>query len=98
MAWHDWWRAPRMWAAVRVLDPEGTHASWMESFPWTRLPGVQLPADPKPTVGTLPADPVEVRRLLGDGSFGGAYARSDEDMLAVWAVGVEETRARIEGL
>ena len=96
--WHDWWRAPRTWAAVRALDPEGTHASWMESFPWTRLPGVEPPAEAKPTVGALPSDPAEVRRVLGDGSFGGAYARSDEDMLAVWAVGVEETRERIEAL
>ena len=39
-----------------------------------------------------------VRLVLGDGSFGGAYARSDEDMLAVWAVGVDETRERIEAL
>jgi creatinine amidohydrolase len=98
VAWHDWWRAPRTWAAVRALDPEGTHASWMESFPWTRLPGVEPPTEAKPTVGSLPSDPADVRRVLGDGSFGGAYARSDEDMLAVWTVGVEETRARIEAL
>jgi creatinine amidohydrolase len=96
--WHDWWRAPRMWAAVRELDPEGTHASWTESFPWTRLPGIEPPVEPKPTVGPLPSDPAEVRQMLGDGSFGGAYTRSDEDMLAVWQVGVEETRERIEGL
>lgn len=98
VAWHDWWRAPRTWAAVRALDPEGTHASWMESFPWTRPAGVDPPAEPKPTVGPLPGDPAEVRRLLGDGSFGGAYTRSDEDMLGVWAVGVAETRERIESL
>jgi len=97
--WHDWWRAPRTWAAVRELDPAGTHASWMESFPWTRLPGVEPPAEPKPVAPSpLPADASEVRRVLGDGSFGGAYARSDEDMLAVWAVGVAETRERIEQL
>jgi creatinine amidohydrolase len=99
VAWHDWWRAPRTWAAVRSFDPAGTHASWMESFPWTRLPGVEPPAEPKPEAATpLPADPAEVRRVLGDGSFGGAYARPDEDMLAVWAVGVAETRERIEQL
>jgi creatinine amidohydrolase len=98
VAWHDWWRAPRTWAAVRALDSEGTHASWMERFPWTRLPGVEPPAEPKPAVGPLPQDPAEARRLLGDGSFGGAYARPDDDMLAVWAVGVAETRDRIESL
>jgi creatinine amidohydrolase len=98
VAWHDWWRAPQVWETVRALDAAGTHASWMENFPWTRLPGIELPLDSKPEVGTLPEDPASVRDALGDGSYGGAYARSDEDMLAVWAVGVAETRSRIEAL
>jgi creatinine amidohydrolase len=98
VAWHDWWRAPRMWEAVRALDPAGTHASWMENFPWTRLPGIELPLDAKPEVGQLPDDPAAVRGVLGDGSYGGAYARSDGDMLGVWAVGVAETRERIATL
>jgi creatinine amidohydrolase len=38
----------------------------------------------------------EVRTLLGDGNFGGYYERSDEDMLALWNVAVEETRAIID--
>jgi creatinine amidohydrolase len=96
--WHDWWRAPRMWEAVRAVDPAGTHASWMESFPWTRLPGVEPPGEAKPEVGPLPDDPAAVRALLGDGSYGGVYGRSDEEMLALWAVGVAETRERIHSL
>jgi creatinine amidohydrolase len=98
VAWHDWWRAPRTWEAARSLDPAGTHASWMEHFPWTRLPGIELPLEAKPEVGQVPDDPAAVRAALGDGSYGGAYARSDEDMLALWAIGVAETRERIEGL
>ena len=97
--WHDWWRAPRVWEAVRALDPAGTHASWMENFPWTRLAGVELPGGAKPEVATpLPDDPAAVRGALGDGSYGGAYARADRDLLAVWTVGVEETREQIETL
>ncbi len=38
----------------------------------------------------------EVRTLLGDGNFGGYYEKPDEDMNALWAVAVEETRALIE--
>jgi creatinine amidohydrolase len=98
VAWHDWWRAPRTWEAVRALDPAGTHASWMENFPWTRLPGVDVPLNAKAEVGQLRDEPAAVRGVLGDGSYGGAYARSDEDMRAVWAVGVAETRERIESL
>ena len=96
--WHDWWRGPRVWETVRALDPAGTHASWMENFPWTRLPDVPLPPGAKPEVGALPDDAAAVRVALGDGSYGGAYARPDEDMLAVWQVGVAETRERIEAL
>jgi creatinine amidohydrolase len=98
VAWHDWWRAPRTWAVVRGLDPSGTHASWMENFPWTRLVGIVLPEETKPDVGELPDDAAEVRAVLGDGSYGGGYARRDDEMLRVWAIGVEETRERIEGL
>jgi len=33
----------------------------------------------------------ETRQYLGDGNFGGLYQRSDDDMLAVWQVAVDET-------
>jgi creatinine amidohydrolase len=97
-AWHDWWRAPRAWEAVRALDPAGTHASWMENFPWTRLPDVPLPAVAKEEVGPLPDEPAAVRAVLGDGSYGGAYEKSDAETLRIWAIGVDETRERIESL
>jgi creatinine amidohydrolase len=96
--WHDWWRAPRMWEAVRALDPAGTHASWMESFPWTRLEGVLVPDAAKPEVGPPAGDPASVRAQLGDGSYGGAYAKPDDDMRRLWTIGVGETRERIESL
>ena len=43
-------------------------------------------------------DPVALRKYLGDGNYGGLYQRSDEDMLALWQVAVEETRALLDGL
>jgi creatinine amidohydrolase len=98
VAWHDWWRAPRVWELARSLDPAGTHASWLENFPWTRLPGVELPTEAKPEAVRSSEEPAAVRAALGDGSFGGAYARPDEDMLRVWATGVAEVRERIESL
>ena len=42
------------------------------------------------------ADPAEVRRTLGDGSFGGSYVRPDEEMLELWSVAVAEVRELIE--
>ena len=95
---HDWWRAPRTFAKVREIDPVASHGSWMENFPWTRLPGTQAD-EQKPMVDldrlkTLP--PFEVRNLLEDGNYGGRSQRPDADMLAIWRVAVEETRETLE--
>ncbi len=88
-------RAPDL-GAVQEIDPVASHASWMENFPWTRLPGVQMPAEQKPMVDIARlrlSGPAELRRLLRDGNYGGLYQRPDEDMLSIWQVAVEETRA-----
>jgi creatinine amidohydrolase len=96
---HDWWRAPLTLATVQRIDPVASHASWMENYPWTRLAG-PLPEDgAKPMVDvdrmrTLP--PFEVRLLLDDGNFGGRYQRDDSEMLEIWEVAVQETRALLE--
>jgi creatinine amidohydrolase len=96
--WFDWWRGPRTWAKVQEIDPVASHASWMENFPWTRLPGVQLPAEQKrvPARAGMPGLMGQaLRDHIGDGNFEGFYQRPDEEMLALWAVAVEETRALI---
>ncbi len=95
---HDWWRAPRTLAVVREIDPDASHASWMEGFPWTRVPGVALPAGKKPPAPRATDDPAEVRAARGDGSFGGYWERPDEDVLRVWRTGVEETREALQSL
>lgn len=96
---HDWWRAPRTWAAVQRIDPVASHASWMENFPWTRLSGSEPAAGRKPMVDTdlmKTMAPFEVRMLLEDGNFGGRYQRDDSEMLEIWDVAVTETRALLE--
>ncbi|HEY1455569.1 MAG TPA: creatininase family protein [Candidatus Dormibacteraeota bacterium] len=95
---HDWWEAPKTMAVVREIDPDASHASWTEGFPWTRLPGVALPAGKKPPTPRVSDDPAEVRARAGDGSFGGYWERSDEEVMRVWRTGVEETREVLAGL
>ena len=97
---HNWWNAPKTFAAVQKTDPVASHASWMENFPWTRLPNLPLTGGQKPMIDLermRMLDPAGVRNYLGDGNFGGLYQRSDADMLAIWKVAVEETRSLIEG-
>jgi creatinine amidohydrolase len=67
---HNWWNAPKVWTKVKEIDPDASHASWMEN--------------------------AAMRARLGDGSFGGLYERTDDDVLALWRVAVEETRGLLE--
>ncbi len=100
LIWHNWWNAPRTWAVVQEVDPLGSHASWLENYPWTRLAGVAQPTAQKPVADAdqvLTLSPGDVREALGDGNMGGFYARPDADMLRIWQAGVAETRALLEG-
>ena len=97
---HNWWNAPATLAAVHATDPVASHASWMENFAWTRLPGAVLPSQRKPMVDLermRAMGPAAVRELLGDGNFGGYYERPDTEMQAIWEVAVAETRALMQG-
>lgn len=97
---HNWWNAPKTFACVQTIDKVASHASWMENFPWTRLPNLELPDHQKPMIDLERMrlkDPAGVRDYLGDGNFGGYYQRSDAEMLEIWQIAVEETRALIEG-
>jgi creatinine amidohydrolase len=96
---HSWWSSNRVLAAAREADPEPSHANWFENFPWTRLPGVELPAERKPPLDEAAyrvAAPAEVRELLGDGVFEGAYQLADDQTERVWRTGVEEVRELLE--
>jgi creatinine amidohydrolase len=96
--WHNWWNAPRTFETVLATDKDASHASWMENFPWTRLGNVAMPDTKKPMMHMArfqQVDPRRKRELLGDGNYGGRYQRSDDDMLAIWKIAVEETRALI---
>jgi creatinine amidohydrolase len=89
---HHWWNAPKTMAVVREIDPDASHASWMESFPWNRVPGVVMPAGKKAPTPRMSEDPVGVRAWLGEGSFGGYWERPDDEVMRVWRTGVMETR------
>ena len=92
--WHDWWMSPRVRAAIDEVDPDASHASWMESFPWTRV-GAEAPDGHKPPIdaaSVTASSPARVRERAGDGSYGGFYSRPDADVLRIWKIGVDEVR------
>lgn len=97
---HEWWKAPLTWARAQEIDPTGSHANWMENFPWTRLARAPSPEGVKPLVDLVAlkaAPPEKARAMLGDGAFGGPWRRPDADMRALWEVGVGETREALAG-
>ncbi|AFJ45896.1 creatininase family protein [Shimwellia blattae] len=96
---HNWWSAPHTLRLVRHYAQNASHASWMENFPWTRIPGVTPPAHEKPALDVarlsqLPAS--AVREYIGDGNYGGHYQRSDDDMQAIWQTARQETLQLLE--
>jgi creatinine amidohydrolase len=96
---HSWWSSERVQAAAREVDPLPSHANWFENFPWTRLEGVELPKERKPALDEAAyrvAGPAQVRELLGDGVFQGAYELPDDQVERVWEAGVEEIRELLE--
>src|SRR5437763_488466 len=93
--WHEIWDG-RPDEIAAEIDPEFDHASWSENFPWTRLPGIEMPHERKPPLVRLRGGgPKAWREALGDGSFGGLYQRPDADVLRVWEAAVEELRERL---
>jgi creatinine amidohydrolase len=97
---HNWWNAPATWAKIQSVDATGSHANWMENFPWTRLAHSTAPEGTKPMVDMelmRASPPALAREVLGDGSFGGPWQRPDVEMLEIWEVGVAETRRVLEG-
>lgn len=95
----NWWIAPKTLAKIREVDPIGSHASWMENFPWTRLADVALPGNQKPPIDTAlksVLDNQAFREHLGDGNYGGFYQRPDEEMMAIWEVAKAEATVALE--
>jgi creatinine amidohydrolase len=96
---HSWFNGPQVLEVALAIDEEYSHANWGEDFPWTRLEGVDPPVEAKPMLDETAyrvAGPARVRELIGDGSFGGLYRRSDEEMLRIWEAGVGEVRELLE--
>ena len=80
---------------AKVKESDASHTSGMENFLWTRLAGVVFLPKRKSAfdVAKLHSmSPERVRENIRDGGFASYYERPDEEMLAFWRTGVEETR------
>jgi creatinine amidohydrolase len=96
LRFHDWQKGLRTRAQIDEIDALCGHGSWVDNFPWSRLMGVELPETRKPAVEEKKRSPTQLRKALGDGSFGGRYWRPEEQMMSLWVTAVAETRALLE--
>ena len=80
---------------VHVLDGSVDHGHVDAGTRRSTRPGEPRPMVDMARVRAL--DPVPLRHYLGDGNFGGAYQRPDDEMLALWEIAVDETRALLTG-
>lgn len=95
----SWYAAPKVAALAESYEDDPSHGGWFENFPWTRLPGVEMPTEGKATIPReviAQATPADIRERTQDGSFGGSYALPDEVMAEIWRTGVEEVRDMLE--
>ncbi|MEP7145676.1 MAG: creatininase family protein [bacterium] len=91
---HNWWRAPKVWAKVQEIDPVASHASWMENFEWTRLKNVDMPVFQKQMVNferLKAASSEDARKILDEGNYGGYFYKDNDIMNELWDTAVKET-------
>lgn len=91
VTWYEWWESERVNAIAKKYDLKGEHASWMESFPFTRTTQV-LPATPKAVIphGAELLSASRVRARVDDGNYGGPYQVDDAIMDEIFDACVEE--------
>jgi creatinine amidohydrolase len=97
--YHAWLIDPAIWALAAAIDPDVSHASWVENFAAVRLEGVAVPNGSKPLVDAealRAAGPRQVRELMGDGPGGGRYQRDEQDTTRVWDAAVALLSARLQ--
>jgi creatinine amidohydrolase len=94
--WYAWWVAPSVQAVAAEAGLHGTHANWLEAFPFCRV--AELPDGAKPPTpaarAILNAD--ETKATYGDGVFGGGPYKADEAMIQrVFDAAVADVVARL---
>lgn len=96
IVWYDWWRGDAMRAFEERYGLRMEHANWGENFPFTRVSDV--PAGEKEYINPAELDDIEnLRDLLGDGSYGGAYQVDDALMQELFAALVAEAASLVRG-
>ncbi|MBN2258623.1 MAG: creatininase family protein [Anaerolineaceae bacterium] len=97
VVWYEWFLSQRVGAIVEKAGLPGEHASWVESFNFTRT-ARKVPPGSKPVTphGAELLSTTRQRKLIGDGNYGGPYQVDDRIMDEIFNACVSEVLELIE--
>ncbi len=89
--WYEWFNSPRVKEIAEKTGFPDEHASWIESFPFTRTTKA-VPKESKPVIphGYELLSASRVRKQIDDGNYGGPYQVDDKIMEEVFEACVNE--------
>jgi creatinine amidohydrolase len=90
MRWYSWWTAHSVEHIALSHNIKPGHANWLEAFPFTIVS--ELPQGEKipPQVPSDIIDAMTVRKVYGDGSFGGKYQVAHEIMQEIFEATMQD--------
>jgi len=92
--WYAWWQSHSVQEVARRHELKSGHASWLESFPFTRVADLPDGEKSPPYVpGLMGAE--QARQVYGDGSFGGLYSVDESIMEEVFASALQDVMAML---
>jgi creatinine amidohydrolase len=95
IVFYSWYDSPDVQAVSNSYQLAGYHASWYEAFSFNRV--ADLPdGEKEPVADPGLIDSENVRRILGDGSFGGKYHVSDQIMEEIFQAALEDVLQLLE--
>ncbi len=85
VAWYAWWRSHAVEALLRERELKSFHAGWIEAYPFTRV-GELPDGDKNPPFVSDLINPVDARKIYGDGVFGGPYQMDESIMEEIFSI------------
>ena len=89
LAWYEWWKAPNVSAVAENHHLKSFHAGWIEAFPFVRTSAIP-DGEKTPFVTDMILNSESVKKVIGDGVYGGPYKVDDAIMTEVFTAALKD--------
>jgi creatinine amidohydrolase len=89
LAWYEWWKAPNVSAVAENHHLKSYHAGWIEAFPFVRTSAIP-DGEKTPFVTDMILNSETVKKVVGDGVYGGPYKVEDAIMTEVFTAALKD--------